>query len=116
LYSQGLGVEKDVKRELYHLEEAAVGGHPSARYILGCNEIANGNNERAVKHLIIATKLGYDDALDAVKAGFAEGIVSKEVHDTAILGYQAAIDATKSKQREEAYSNTLIQSPYSTRT
>ena len=30
LYRNGLGVEKDEKKELYHLEEAAIGGHPDA--------------------------------------------------------------------------------------
>ena len=28
LYHQGLGVAKNVKKEVYHLEEAAIGGNP----------------------------------------------------------------------------------------
>ena len=36
MYRLGHGVEKDKGKEIYHLEEAAVGGHPSARYNLGC--------------------------------------------------------------------------------
>ena len=34
-YHLGHGVEKDEKKELFHLEEAAIGGHPKARHNLG---------------------------------------------------------------------------------
>ena len=36
MYRDGQGVEKDKKKELYHLEEAAIGGHPDVRHNLGC--------------------------------------------------------------------------------
>jgi TPR repeat protein len=35
LYQKGHGVRKDEKKELHHLEEAAIGGHPAARHNLG---------------------------------------------------------------------------------
>ena len=35
-YYEGRGIEKDMKKAVYHSEEAAIGGHPSARYNLGC--------------------------------------------------------------------------------
>jgi len=54
LYSKGEGVEKDERKALYHLEEAAIGGHPYARYNLGVIEMENFWHERAVKHYIIA--------------------------------------------------------------
>jgi len=38
LYHDGKGVEKDEKKELHHLEEAAIAGHPVARYNLACYE------------------------------------------------------------------------------
>jgi len=85
------------------VEEAAIGGHPAARYNLGCYEEGNGNIERAVKHYIITAKLGLDAGLGAVKKGFVKGVVSKEDYAAALRGHQAAVDATKSKQREEAY-------------
>jgi TPR repeat protein len=72
----GGGVEKDKKMELYHLEEAAIGGHDLARYNLGVIEWKNGRHERAFKHFIIAAKLGDDDSLDALKKGFKRGLVS----------------------------------------
>jgi hypothetical protein len=37
-----------------------------------------------------------------VKNGFAHGLVSKEDFEAALRGHQAAVDATKSADREEA--------------
>jgi hypothetical protein len=102
LYHKGEGLEKDEKKELYHLEEAAIGGHPIARYNLGVHEWNRGGDERAMKHCIIAAKLGHDMALDRVKECFTNGIVSKEDFEAALRGHQAAVDATKSEQRDAA--------------
>ncbi len=103
MYRDGEGVEKDMKKQIYHLGEAAIGGHPWARYNLGFEEGRNRRYERAMKHFIIAAKLGFDDALEKVKAGFAAGVVSKEDFEAALRGHQTAVDATKSAQRQEAY-------------
>ncbi len=103
LYQLGEGVQKDLKKEMYHLEEAAIGGSPDARFNLACHEAMGGRNDRAVKHFIIAAKLGHDKALEKVKDGFAKGFVKKEDYETALRGHHAAVDATKSKQRDEAY-------------
>eukprot|EP00986_Skeletonema_menzelii_P011132 scaffold5658_cov114-Skeletonema_menzelii.AAC.2 len=102
LYYDGQGVEKDEKLELHHLIEAAIGGHPMARHNLGILEWENGHNDRAVKHLIIASKFGHDKSLDSVKILYKAGYVSKDDFATALRGHQAAVDATKSPQREEA--------------
>ena len=103
LYSNGQGVERNEKKGVYHAEEAAIGGHPYARFNLGVHEWNRGRDERAMKHCIIAAKLGDDSALDRVKECFTNGIVSKEDYEAALRGQQAAVDATKSQQREEAY-------------
>ncbi len=95
MYGKGGFVEKDLKKQLYHLEEAAVGGHPDARYNLANHEGRNGRLDRAVKHFIIAANLGDDDALDKVKQGFASGYVSKEDFEATLRGHQATVDATK---------------------
>jgi TPR repeat protein len=42
MYRKGEGVEKDKKKGLHHLEQAAIGGDPDARYNLGCVEEENG--------------------------------------------------------------------------
>ncbi|KAK1746749.1 Sel1-like repeat family protein [Skeletonema marinoi] len=34
MYYEGQGVEKDKKKDVYHLEQAAIGGHPNARHNL----------------------------------------------------------------------------------
>ncbi len=102
MYREGLGVEKNTKKVFYHWEEAAIGGHPQARHNLGYFENQNGMHERAMRHFIIAAKLGLDSALEEVKEGFAAGYVSKEDFEAALRGHQAAVDATKSTQRDAA--------------
>jgi tetratricopeptide (TPR) repeat protein len=102
MYEKGEGVEKDKKKEMYHLEEAAIGGHANARNSLAVLEWENNRFDRAVKHIIIAAKLGDNVALDKVHEFHAAGIVSKEDYEAALRGYQAAVDATKSQQREAA--------------
>ncbi len=103
MYSKGEGVERDEKKKSYHLEEAAIGGHPDARYNLGCHTGNAGRIDIAMRHFIIAAKLGFNDALEEVKKGFQRGEVSKEDFEAALRGHQAAVDATKSEQREEAH-------------
>ncbi len=102
MYKKEEGVEKDEKKEIYHLEEAAIGGHPWARYNLGIHEGVNGSENRAYRHLIIAAKLGHDEALERVKEGFQRGYVSKDDYAAALRGHQAAVDAAKSQQRDAA--------------
>ncbi len=99
MYRKGEGVEKDKKKEIYHLEEAAIGGHPQARYNLAVYEWRGGRMDRAVKHYIIAARLGL---LESVKQCFLNGFVSKEDYEAALRGHQTAVDATKSEQRGEA--------------
>ena len=102
MYHRGEGVEKNVEKKIYHLELAAIGGHPMARHNLGCEEWKNGRFERVRKHFIIAANLGYHDSLSHLKRLYAEGHASKEDYATALRAYQAAVDATKSAERDEA--------------
>jgi len=113
-YRLGHGVEKDEKKEIHHLEEAAIGGHPRARYNLGVIEWNNGKIERAVKHWIIAAKQGFDGAIEVLRRRvYAEGAISKENFAAALRTHQAAVDATKSPQREaaEEYDRNRGQNP-----
>ena len=100
LYHDGHGVEKEEKKRLYHLEKAVIGGHPDARYSLGCKEWKDRQHDRAIKHFIIAAKLGSDDSLAALKQLYEKEIISKEDFATALRAHQGAVDATKSPQRE----------------
>jgi hypothetical protein len=101
-YWLGHGIEKDEKKEVFHMEEAAIGGHPFARYNLGCHEWRNGRIERATKHMMIAAGQGNDDAIDTLRKEYAKGGISKENFAASLRAHQAAVDATKSPQREEA--------------
>ena len=102
LYNEGKGVEKDKKKELYHMEEAAIGGFPEARYNLGAMEWNNGRKERAIKHYIIAAKLGHDESLEKVKEAYQDGLVSKDDFASTLRAHKAAVDAMKSPSREAA--------------
>ena len=102
LYYCGEGVEKDEKKAVYHLEQAATGGHPFARGYLAEHELRNGRFDRAVKHVIIGANLGCNDNLKFVKDLFVQGVASKEEYAAALRGYQAAVNETKSAERKKA--------------
>ena len=103
MYHKGLGVEEDEEKTLYHVEEAAIGGHPEARYALGDHEWdVNKNNERAVKHWIIAATQGDDDSIKALIDAFKRGHVSKETLVATLRAHKAAVDETESPQRKAA--------------
>ena len=102
LYYNGDGVEKDEKTGVYHFEQAAIGGHPQARGLLAEYEMKNGRLEKAAKHLIINANLGCDISLQSVKKLFVRGMISKEDYAAALRGYQAAVNETKSAEREKA--------------
>eukprot|EP00985_Skeletonema_marinoi_P020097 scaffold11772_cov183-Skeletonema_marinoi.AAC.16 len=102
LYRDGKGVEMDMKKAIYHAEQAAIGGHHLARFNLGGIEWGNGKVERAVKHWIIAAYLGDDEALGALRGCYDVGFVSKENFSATLRAHKAALDATKSPQREAA--------------
>ena len=113
LYMNGLGVEKDVRKIVYHWEEAAILGHPRARYNIGCIERNDGTMERAVKHFIIAANLGHPMTMKVLRNFYAMGDISKEEYAITLRAYQAAVDATKSPQREaaEVWAATATKSP-----
>lgn len=105
MYCNGQGVKKDKKEEVYHMEQAAIGGHTNGRYNLGNYEWIIGRWKRAVKHWIITAKLGHDISLRRVRENYSAGLVSKEDFAAALRAHQAAMDAAKSPHREvaEAY-------------
>ena len=102
MYLNGDGVEKDEKKETYHLEEAAIRGHASARQHLACCEENNGRIDRAVKHFIIAANLGHDRSIQDLKECYKGGKISKNDFAAALRAHHAAVNETKSPQREAA--------------
>lgn len=101
-YLEGKGVERDMKKAVYHLEEAAIGGNTLARWMLGNQAMGRGMKERAVKHFIIGANLGCDKSLTQLKQAYAKGFVKKDDLAAALRLHQAAVDATKSPQRDAA--------------
>jgi hypothetical protein len=61
-----------------------------------------GIEDAAVKHWIIAANLGCDHSLKGLKECYKVGRVSKDDFAAALRAHQAAVDATKSPQREAA--------------
>ena len=102
MYWQGDGVERDEDKAVYHYGKAAIGGHPKARLRLGCIEIKNDNFERAMKHLVIAANLGCGDSMKGLLKFYKKGVITKEEYGATLRTHQAAIDATKSAQRDAA--------------
>ncbi len=102
MYGNAEGVEKDKNKEYYHSVQAAMRGHPTARHNLGIMASNIGRYDSAAKHYIIAANLGLKESLKPIKELYADGHASKEDYADALRAYQAATDATKSQQREEA--------------
>jgi TPR repeat protein len=103
MYWHGEGrCEEDDGKAVYHFEQAAIGGDPQARHDLGCHEELNGRSDRAVKHFIIAANLGYEASMKALLEAYKDGRITKDEYGSTLRTHQAAIEATKSSQREAA--------------
>jgi TPR repeat protein len=99
MYSEGKSVEKDKEMAIRHWEKAAIGGNHLARYNLYIHET---DNKRAVKHLIIAAKLGDEKSMKKLWEYYPDGLVSKSELDATLRAHHSAIDATKSADRDAA--------------
>ena len=102
MYFDGKGVEMDPHEAQRHYEAAAMQGHPNARHILAMAEEMKGRIDRAVKHFVINANLGYDKSIQALMKHYKDGAICKDEYARALRSYQAAVDATKSPQREAA--------------
>jgi tetratricopeptide (TPR) repeat protein len=102
MYGDGVGVERDMEKTVYHSEQAAIGGHPWARNNLALVEGMNGNMKRAVKHLIIGANLGDEDLMKELWEHYSDGNITKEDLEATLRTHQAAIDEMKSPEREAA--------------
>ncbi len=98
--NEGKGVEKDVEKGVHHLEKAAIGGHIRARHLLACIEGCNGKSGRSLKHYIINSCLGCEKSMKGVWAGFKDGKITKENLEVILRIHKAAIDETKSAERD----------------
>ena len=101
-YSDGEGIEENKAKATEDYNKAAMRGHVSSRYNLGCDEVEKGNYDRAVRHWMIAAKMGHKKSIEMIKTIFAGGDATKEQYTDALKGYQDAVEEMKSHDRDEA--------------
>ena len=101
-YINGRGVEVDKKKAKYYWDLASMHGDVHARHNLGCWEERAGNHNRAMKHFLLAAKAGYKPSLDNVKAGFMDGLVTKDEYENTIRAYHERCNEMKSDNRDKA--------------
>ena len=101
-YKVGRGVEVDQKKAKHYYGLAAMGGGAIARNNLGALEAHAGNNDRALKHFMIAVKDGRTEALENIKLLYLDGYATKDDYDNALKSYQEFLDEIRSDQRDEA--------------
>ena len=103
-YEDGLGlggVTPDKKKSIHHYQLAAMMGDMDARCNLAANEGQDGNEDRSMRHFMIAAKCGHDNSLNMIKQGFTAGIVTKEDFEKTLRA-KASQDETKSERRDRA--------------
>ncbi len=101
MYMNGVGVEEDEEKMVYHWEIAAIGGDPTARHFLAqIEEWDNGNMERAMTHYIIAAKLGYELSMKALWKHYSRGNITKEKLDATLRSHQALLSMQRKVHKE----------------
>ena len=70
--------------------------------ILASMDAHAGNYDRAHKHFILSARAGDKDSLDAVKAGFIDGTITKDEYEKTLRAYQKIQDDMKSDDRDKA--------------
>jgi len=101
-YEQGDGVEVDMKKAKEYYEQAAMMGNVEAKYDLGSLEGKSGNYRRSVQYYMVAAKAGKKGALDKVKIGFRNGLVTKDEYESTLRAHQQRLDEMKSDARDSA--------------
>ncbi|EJK59609.1 hypothetical protein THAOC_20139 [Thalassiosira oceanica] len=96
------GVGQDKKMAVKFYRKAAMHGHVHARHNLGIKEWKEGNYNRAVRHLLISAKMGYESSVEDIKKAFKIGLATKAQYAEALKGYQDAVEEMKSHDRDEA--------------
>ena len=103
-YRQGKGVEIDKKKVNHFFELAAMLGDVDARNDLGLIERQAGNEQRAMKHFIVAARAGDSKCLENVKNGFMTGrlVVTKNEYESTLRAYHETQIEMKSEARDKA--------------
>jgi len=100
--NNGEGVEVNKEKAIYYYELAAIGGDVTARSNLGIKEAKAGNEDRALKHFMVAVRDGYVKSLELIKAFYTNGHATKDDYTRALKVYQEYLGEIKSAQRDKA--------------
>ena len=111
-YKIGNGVERDMKKAVHYWELSAMGGNLHARNNLGIMERQAGNNDRALKHYMIAAKDGDSNSMKNIKLMFTRGYATKDDLDNALRYFQEYLDEIKSDQRDQAAAFSVVDFKY----
>ena len=102
-YRLGRGVSMDMKKFKHYCELAAMMGDVHARHNLGNMEGQAGNYHRAMKHMMIAARAGFDMSLEIVRRGFMiSGDVTKDEYESTLHAYHDRQKEMKSDARDRA--------------
>jgi len=101
-YQDGEGVERDTKKSKHYYELAAMMGDVKARHNLGAIEAMAGNQQRALKHFVIAAKNGDIGALESVKQRFKDGYLTRDEYANILRVHLDCLKEMKSDARDEA--------------
>ena len=96
------GVDRNMKLATHHAEIAAKGGHTIARQNLGSDEANRGNYKRALKHWMIAAKIGCHTSLANILDLYKYGDATKDDYADALTGFQKADEERTSPDRKSA--------------
>ena len=97
--------EGDLKKAKFHNEAAALFGHNTGRYNLGCMEFRAGNVERAVKHWTIAASGGDHDAMQNLLIQFKYGALIRHTIDSTLTAYNSSCKEMRSEARDTSIRN-----------
>eukprot|EP00571_Detonula_confervacea_P013316 CAMPEP_0172302066 /NCGR_PEP_ID=MMETSP1058-20130122/3829_1 /TAXON_ID=83371 /ORGANISM="Detonula confervacea, Strain CCMP 353" /LENGTH=153 /DNA_ID=CAMNT_0013012413 /DNA_START=619 /DNA_END=1080 /DNA_ORIENTATION=+ len=101
-YQNGIGTERNKKKEIHFFELAAKKGDIDARFNLGFQAMEKGENCLAVRHWLISAASGCDESFDHISRAALVGMVSKEKLHEVTQQYHMAKDEIKSEKRDEA--------------
>ena len=73
-----------------------------ARHNLGIEEEIAGNDNRAIKHYMIAVRDGQSKSLNEIQVLYSKGFATKEDYTNALRSYQTYLDEIKSDHRDRA--------------
>ncbi|EJK69957.1 hypothetical protein THAOC_08733 [Thalassiosira oceanica] len=106
-YFFGVGCETNRQRALEHFEISAKNGNGVSRCFLADLALRAGDETLAYKHLMIAAKAGYMSAIEPIKRGYSEGVVTKEELANALRMNKESRDALRSESRDRAFAEAL---------